>query len=114
MWRCDICWKSLSSDNLSLCCWPLIVPLGRFFFFVDGGRCPSVLLLSSFLPRGEMSPFILCIFVEIETLFSLFIKVGIAGTGGTSSLTLVNFGCGNMLGIVGTGGGGCASFKGGG
>jgi len=98
---------------LSLCCWPLIVPLGRFFFFVedDDGRCPSVLLLS-FLPRGgETSPLF---FIEIETFFSLFIEEGIAGTGGISSLTLVNLGCGNILGIVGTGGGGCASFKGGG
>jgi len=99
---------------LSLCCWPLIVLLGRFFFVEDdGGRCPSVLLLS-FLPFGEISPLLFIFDAEIETFFSLFIKEGIAGTGGISSLTLVNFGCGNILGIVGTGGGGCASFKGGG
>src|SRR6266536_3232661 len=93
------------------------VPLGLFFLFTedDGGRCPSVLLLSFLLSCGETSPLLLFIHdAAIETFFSPFIEEGIAGTGGISSLTLVNFGCGNILGIVGTGGGGCASFKGGG
>lgn len=95
---------------------PHTVPLGLFFFFVedDGGRCPSVLLLSFLLPCGETSPLLFIHDAEIETFFSLLIEEGIAGTGGISSLTLVNFGCGNILGITGTGGGGCASFKGGG
>jgi hypothetical protein len=94
---------------------PHTVPLGLFFFFIedDGGRCPSVLLLS-FLPCGETLPLLFIHDAEIETFFSLLIEEGIAGTGGISSLTLVNFGCGNILGIIGTGGGGCASFKGGG
>jgi len=71
-------------------------------------------LLLSFLPCGETLPLLFIHDAEIETFFSLLIEEGIAGTGGISSLTLVNFGCGNMLGITGTGGGGCASFKGGG